>query len=136
MQVIGQQWSWTYRFPGYNGVETDHLELPNNSPIEFHVTSLDVTHSFWAYQLGVKADAVPGVDNVAFVHTRDPGNFTIRCAELCGLWHGHMFQTGNVVSAAAFKSWVGSEQKAEAPNLRYLPRYGRSYFPVPFRRAG
>src|SRR5207302_5027374 len=92
--------------------------------------------SFWAYQLGVKADAVPGVDNVAFVHTRDPGNFTIRCAELCGLWHGHMFQTGNVVSAAAFKSWVGSEQKAEAPNLRYLPRYGRSYVPVPFTREG
>ena len=23
-------------------------------------------HSFWAYQLGVKADANPGVDNVAY----------------------------------------------------------------------
>jgi cytochrome c oxidase subunit II len=136
VQVIGQQWNWTYRFPAYNDVETDHLELPNNSPIEFHVTSLDVTHSFWAYQLGVKADAVPGADNVAFVHTRGPGNFTIRCSELCGLWHGHMAQTGNVVTAAAFKSWISSEQRAETPNLRYLPPYGRTYFPAPFRRAG
>ena len=136
VQVIGQQWNWTYRFPAYNDVETDHLELPDNSPIELHVTSLDVTHSFWAYQLGVKADAVPGVDNIAFVHTRKDGNFDIRCAELCGLWHGHMFQTGNVVSPAAFKSWISSQETAEAPNLRYLPPYGRTYFPAPFRRAG
>ena len=43
-----------------------HLELPNNMPVEFHVTSLDVIHSFWAYQLGVKADANPSVDNMAY----------------------------------------------------------------------
>ena len=41
--------------------------------VEFHVTSLDVVHSFWAYQLGVKADAVPGVDNIAFVNPRELG---------------------------------------------------------------
>jgi cytochrome c oxidase subunit 2 len=136
VQVIGQQWNWTYRFPKYDDVETDHLELPDNSPIELHVTSLDVTHSFWAYQLGVKADAVPGADNVAFVHTRNDGTFNIRCAELCGLWHGHMYQTGDVVSPAAFKSWISSQQTAEAPNLRYLPPFGRTYYPAPFRRAG
>src|SRR5438309_2119226 len=83
--VIGQQWNWTYRFPGYGAVETAHLELPADTLVEFHVTSLDVTHSFWAYELGVKADAVPGVDNTAFVHTRRAGSFSIRCAELCGL---------------------------------------------------
>ena len=69
VQVIGQQWEFTYRFPGYGGVETPHLELPANRLIEFHVTSLDVIHSFWAYQLGVKADANPGVDNIAYVET-------------------------------------------------------------------
>src|SRR5438270_167165 len=69
VQVIGQQWNWTYRFPAFGGLETDHLDLPAGTLIEFHVTSLDVTHSFWAYELGVKADAVPGADNVAFVHT-------------------------------------------------------------------
>ena len=62
-----QQWEFTYRFPGYGGVETPHLELPANRLVEFHVTSVDVIHSFWAYQLGVKADANPGVDNIAYV---------------------------------------------------------------------
>ena len=136
MQVIGQQWNWTYRFPSYGGLETAHLELPAAQDIELHVTSLDVVHSFWAYQLGVKADAVPGVDNIAFVHPRKLGNFTIRCSELCGLWHGHMYQTGQVVSAHEFASWIAQQKRNEAKNLRYLPPYSGHYFPEPQRRAG
>jgi cytochrome c oxidase subunit 2 len=136
VQVIGQQWNWTYRFPGYGAVETAHLELPVGTLVEFHVTSLDVTHSFWAYELGVKADAVPGADNIAYVHPRRLGSFSIRCAELCGLWHGHMFQTGEVVSSGDFKVWIAGEQRAEALNQKYLPPYSRHYFPEPLRRAG
>ena len=46
--------------------------IPANTLVEFHVTSLDVVHSFWAYQLGVKADANPGQDNIAYVKTKAP----------------------------------------------------------------
>jgi cytochrome c oxidase subunit 2 len=136
VQVMGQQWQWTYRFPGYGNVETLQLKLPVSTPVEFHVTSLDVTHSFWAYELGVKADAVPGVDNVAYVHPRDQGRFQIRCAELCGLWHGHMYQTGYVVSKAQFKKWIAQQQANESAIKKYLPPYNRTYFPEPLRRAG
>lgn len=136
VQVIGQQWNWTYRFPGYGGLETAHLDLPAGRGVELHVTSLDVTHSFWAYQLGVKADAVPGVDNIAYVHPRRLGPFKIRCAELCGLWHGHMFQTGDVVSSGAWLSWIVEQRRMEAANLQYLPPYAGHYFPEPQRRAG
>ena len=78
--MIGQQWAWTFRYPGYGGVETPELAIPAGRLVELHVTSLDVNHSFWAYQLGVKADAIPGSDNVAFVRARHPGTFEIRCA--------------------------------------------------------
>jgi cytochrome c oxidase subunit II len=136
VQVIGQQWNWTYRFPAYGGVETAHLELPTATLIELHVTSLDVTHSFWAYELGVKADAVPGADNIVFVHPRKIRSFSIRCAELCGLWHGHMFQTGQIVSSDQFKAWIAQQQAAGKLNHKYLPPYARTYFPEPTRRAG
>ena len=46
--------------------------LPVDTTIEFHVTSLDVIHSFWAYQLSVKADANPQQDNVAFTRRGRP----------------------------------------------------------------
>ena len=101
--MIAQQWEFTYRYPTYGGVETPHLVLPANTLIELHVTSLDVIHSFWAYQLGVKADANPGVDNVAYVRRRGRGRSTIHCAELCGLWHGYMFDTGRRAVRAAVR---------------------------------
>jgi cytochrome c oxidase subunit 2 len=136
VQVIAQQWQFTYRYPGYGGVETQHLELPANTLVEFHVTSLDVIHSFWPYGLGVKADANPGVDNVAYVTTKGPTTFTTRCAELCGVWHGYMFDTGAVVSKSAFASWIQQAQRTYAPATKVLSPYSKTYFPDPQRRGG
>src|SRR5581483_178148 len=136
VQVIAQQWRFTYRFPGYGGVETPELELPSNSVIVFHVTSLDVIHSFWAYQLGVKADANPGVDNVVYVQTKKPMSFDTHCAELCGVWHGYMFDSGRVVTASQFASWIAQQRQQFAPGAKSLPPYSKSYFPDPQRRGG
>jgi cytochrome c oxidase subunit 2 len=136
VQAIGQQWEWTFRYPTYGGVETPHLVLPANTLIRLHVTSLDVVHSFWAYELGVKADANPGVDNIAFVKTKKLGTFQIRCAELCGLWHGYMFDTGRVVTESSFASWIAARQQEFAPISKYLPPYSLTYAPDPQYRAG
>jgi cytochrome c oxidase subunit II len=136
VQVIGQQWAFTYRYPSYGGLETPQLVLPSNTLIRLHVTSLDVVHSFWAYQLGVKADANPGVDNVVYVQLKGPQTFSIRCAELCGLWHGYMFDTGRIVPQAQFTAWIAQERSTYASLLRYLPPYATSYLPEPTHRAG
>ncbi len=136
VQVIAQQWEFTYRYPGDGGVETPHLVLPANTLIRLHVTSLDAIHDFWAYQLGVKADANPGVDNVVYVKTKEPRSFDIRCAELCGLWHGYMFDTGQVVSGAQFTAWIAKQRSYFSAVARYLPPYATSYYPDPQRRAG
>jgi cytochrome c oxidase subunit 2 len=130
IQVIGQQWFFTYRYPDYGGIESLHLVLPTDANIEIHVTSTDILHSFWAYELGIKADANPGVDNVFYVTTMHTGSFTVRCAELCGLWHGHMYDTsGKVVSQADFTSWISQLQTDEAGVP--LPSYAPFYFPSP-----
>jgi cytochrome c oxidase subunit II len=136
VQVIAQQWRFTYRWPTYGGVETSTLELPSNRMIAFHVTSLDVIHSFWAYQLGVKADANPGFDNVAYVTTKGPLTFNIHCAELCGVWHGYMFDTGHVVRPSEFNSWITQQKVKNAPATKALPPYAKQYFPDPQRRGG
>jgi cytochrome c oxidase subunit 2 len=136
VQVIGQQWAFTYRYPTYGGVETPHLVLPVNKMVELHVTSLDAIHSFWAYQLGVKADANPQVDNVAFVEPTKLQSFEVRCAELCGIWHGEMFDHGQVVTQAAFATWIHQQQVTFAAATKYLPPYSRTYLPKPTRRGG
>jgi len=136
VQVIAQQWQFTFRFPSYGGVETSHLELPANRLVALHVTSLDVIHSFWVYQLGVKADANPGIDNVAYVRTKKPLKFDIHCAELCGVYHGYMYDTGRVVSGPAFATWIGQQRTRSRSIQKSLPPYARKYFPDPQRRGG
>ncbi len=130
VQVIGQQWRWTYRYPQFGGFETTALYIPVGQPIQFNVTSLDVIHSFWAYQLGVKADANPGVNNVAYTTAEHTGTFIVRCAELCGLWHGAMFNSGQVVSVAAFEAWAHKTEIQLASITRLLPPYATSYDPT------
>jgi cytochrome c oxidase subunit II len=136
VQVIGQQWHFTFRWPSYGGVETPSIELPEHTLVKFNVTSLDVIHSFWAYELGVKADANPGENNVAYATTKGPLIFHMRCAELCGVWHGYMFDQGQVVPKAQFASWIAQQQKKFAPATKVLPPYSKTYFPDPNRRAG
>ena len=129
VQVIGQQWKFTYRYPTYGGMETTELVLPDNTSIAFHVTSLDVIHSFWAYQLGVKADANPGQDNVAFATPEHTGSFIVRCSELCGLWHGAMYNSGVVVSPTAFQAWATATQIRLHANTKLLPPFSYTYIP-------
>ena len=138
VQVIGQQWTWIYRYPQFGGMESTELMLPVNTPVTFHVTSLDVIHSFWAYQLGVKADANPQVDNIAYTTPQSLGSVTVRCNELCGIWHGAMFNYGHVVTQSAFASWASGVQSKEQSDgvLAALPPYALTYDPTVIPQLG
>ena len=73
---------------------------------------------------------MPGADNIAFVHPRKLGTFSIRCSELCGLWHGHMYQTGQVVSRAAFASWITQQKRARSRTCATCRRMRRTTSPI------
>jgi cytochrome c oxidase subunit II len=136
VQVIGQQWRWSYRYPQFGGFETTNLVLPVGQEVQFNVTSLDVIHSFSAYQLGVKADANPGVNNVAFTKTLSTGMVQVRCFELCGLWHADMTTVGQVVSVSAFRSWAESTKVQLAALTKILPPYSLVYDPNSVAQLG
>jgi cytochrome c oxidase subunit 2 len=138
VQVIAQQWKFIYRYPQLGGFETQSLVLPQGQWIQFDVTSLDVIHSFWAFQLGVKADANPGVDNVAYTKTQHAGSITVRCAELCGLWHGAMFNYGKVVSTSQFQAWASATRTQYATVTSILNRcvpYATTYDPTVIKKS-
>jgi cytochrome c oxidase subunit II len=137
VQVIAQQWQFTYRYPQYGGFETQQLRLPVDRLIQFDVTSLDVTHQFWAYQLAIKLDANQGTNNVGYVYITKPTVIDVRCGELCGLWHGYMTnvgsQAGEALSPAAFNSWLSYAQATYGPEEKYLPKFALVYYPQPLQ---
>ncbi len=106
VDVTAQQWVWNFSYPQQGHIESDQLYLPQGRPVVFHVRSLDVIHSFWVVQMGVKVDANPGETTVSSVVPTKLGRFDIRCAELCGLLHADMETSVHVVPAADFRTWV------------------------------
>jgi cytochrome c oxidase subunit 2 len=106
--VTGQQWVWTFAYPGTH-VVSDELYLPENREVEFRITSLDVTHGFWVSNFGVQVDANPGVYTTIHTTPNKLGSFVVRCEQFCGLNHAFMEAIGHVVSPKQFSNWLASQ---------------------------
>ena len=111
VNVTGQQWLWNFDYE--NGARSEVLYLPVNKPVVFHITSVDVKHSFWVVQMGIKMDANPGYTTEAAVTPDKIGVFDIRCAELCGLLHAYMQTKVHVVSQADYDAWLSNHSAIE-----------------------
>ena len=111
VNVTGQQWLWSFDYE--NGARSEDLYLPVNKPVVFHITSVDVKHSFWVVQMGIKMDANPGYTTDAAVTPNKIGVFDVRCAELCGLLHAYMQTKVHVVSQADYEAWLSNHAVIE-----------------------
>jgi cytochrome c oxidase subunit 2 len=111
VNVTGQQWLWSFDYE--NGARSEDLYLPVDKPVVFHITSVDVKHSFWVVQMGIKMDANPGYTTDAAVTPNKIGVFDVRCAELCGLLHAYMQTKVHVVSQADYEAWLSNHAAIE-----------------------
>lgn len=103
VEAVGRQWQWEFRYPeGGGGAATDRLYLPAGRPVDVHVSSRDVIHSFWLPRLAGKIDAVPGHVTVIRLLAREPGLFGGLCAEFCGRGHAGMSFVAEVLPAEEF----------------------------------
>lgn len=108
IDVTGEQWQFNFTYPQYGNAQSEILEMPVDRPVYFTITSLDVVHSFSVDSMGFKEDAVPGVFTHIRVTPDKLGSYTLRCYELCGLYHTYMEAPVRVVSASDFDTWVHS----------------------------
>jgi cytochrome c oxidase subunit II len=110
VQVIGQQFEWSFVYPNERNLKTHVLALRVNHPTRIELSSVDVIHSFWVPEFGQKQDAVPGINTHIIVTPTRTGHFTLICTELCGLGHATMRAAVNVVDDAGFAAWVKQQQ--------------------------
>ena len=108
VRVVGEQFTWTFFYPGDGGKEiaSNQLYLPKGKQIRFDVQSKDVLHDFWVPAFRQKIDAVPGITTRFRVKPIKTGTFPVVCAELCGLGHSVMRQSAHVVAPGDFDKWL------------------------------
>ena len=127
--VTAKQFEWNVTYPGADqriGTPDDfqtrnQLHVPANTPVHLVLQSEDVIHSFYLPELRLKQDAVPGMHIRAWFEATRPGQYTIGCAELCGLGHYRMKGAMTVHSSADWATWNARQVAAAADRPPTVP---------------
>ncbi len=106
IDVTGHQWWWQVHYPDSDIQLRDELHIPVGVPVDLHLTSADVVHSFWVPRLGGKLDMIPGRTNVLRLRADSADTYRGMCAEFCGLNHAHMKFTVTAHDAGEFEAWL------------------------------
>jgi cytochrome c oxidase subunit II len=136
VEVVGQQWMWSFRLPGKDGrlgisairkasidnplgldpndpkgrddviIEGGELHLIVGKPVKVLLRSLDVVHDPYVPQMRAKMDMVPGVVTYYWFTPTRTGTFEILCLELCGIGHPDMRGTIVVEEESDYVAWL------------------------------
>jgi cytochrome c oxidase subunit 2 len=139
VEVVGQQWNWSYRLPGKDGllgasdaalisadnpfgldpkdprgqddvlVASPELHLPVGKPVKILLRSRDVTHQFAVPQFRVKMDMVPGMVTYFWFTPTRVGSFNVLCEQLCGVAHFAMRGRVVVDDEPTYRAWLASQ---------------------------
>ena len=120
IQMMASQFEWAATYSGADGqfqtaddfVSLNVLHIAVNQPVVVQLEAEDVIHSFFLPEFRVKQDAVPGMITPVWFEATQTGEFTLACAELCGLGHYTMGGTVIVHSQADFQDWLAEQQAA------------------------
>lgn len=96
--------------------------VPADTPLMFHVTAVDVIHSFNVQALGHTIDAVPGQINDFIVHDGLPeGSYFTQCKENCRT-PGHSYMQAQIVSVpvAEYQEWTDATLAGAAAGLEQV----------------
>ena len=138
-EAVGQQWHWSYRFPGDDGelglidarnigpdnpfgmdpddpngqddrlVFSNEVHLPINQPVQTLLRSKDVLHDFAVPQFRVKMDLVPGMVSYVWFEPTRTGRFELLCEELCGIAHHAMRGIVVVDEEQDYQDWLANQ---------------------------
>jgi cytochrome c oxidase subunit 2 len=139
IEVLGQQWNWSYRLPGADAklgktdiglvsldnpfgmdsrdpagqddllVPNSELHVPLDKPVKIVLRSKDVNHQFAVPQFRVKMDMVPGMVTYFWFTPTRTGEFDALCEQLCGTAHFAMRGRVVVDEQAKFDQWMAQQ---------------------------
>ena len=140
IEVMGQQWQWSFRLPGKDGrlgttdvrnispdnpmglnrddphgqddlvIDNGDLHLPVGKPVKVLLRSIDVLHDFYVPEFRAKMDMVPGMVTYFWIEPIRTGTFDVLCAELCGAAHYQMRAKVIVEEEGEYHAWLDQQK--------------------------
>ncbi len=111
VNVLGLQYAWIFTYPDAN-ITSGELHVPVGKEVQLNMTAQDVIHAVWIPELRLKQDVIPGSQTELRFTTNKVGSYPLRCAELCGGYHGSMATRMIVHTPEEYDTWVASQQQS------------------------
>jgi cytochrome c oxidase subunit 2 len=132
IQITGHQWWWEVTYPNPQADQTvitaNEIHIPVGKPVVILTSSADVIHSFWAPSVHGKRDLIPGYSTAFWIQVDQPGTYSGRCAEFCGLQHAHMGFSIIAEDEATFEAWEQQQLKPASDPHDAEAQHGREVF--------
>lgn len=106
VEVVAMDWKWLFIYPSQHIASVNLAEIPENTPVDFQITSDTVMNSFWIPQLGGQIYAMPGMSTNLNLMANRTGSFYGSPANIAGRGFARMNFTTKSVSQADFDAWV------------------------------
>jgi cytochrome c oxidase subunit II len=140
IEVVGQQWQWSFRLPGKNGrlgttdpqyvssdnplglnpndpngqdnivIVADDLHLPLGKPVKVLLRSIDVVHDFYVPEFRAKMDLMPGLVTYFWFTPIRTGTFEVLCSAFCGVGHPEMRGSVVVEKESDYQAWLQKQK--------------------------
>jgi cytochrome c oxidase subunit 2 len=150
IEVVGQQWSWTFNYglgeqdrsadddvtddrfaysryvhDSGTGSHIPTLVLPVGKTTRFNLHSPDVIHDLGVPAFLMKMDVIPGRVNHYEITPTRTGDFKGKCYELCGVYHSRMLFNVKIVTESEYDAYL--QQLEDAGAVSDKPLLGGSF---------
>lgn len=112
IQVVSLDWRWLFIYPDQHIASVNFLEFPQNTPVNFQLTSDSVMNSFWIPQLGGQIYCMPGMASNLQLMADKTGTFRGSSANISGDGFADMTFKAKSTNQTDFDSWVNGMKKS------------------------
>lgn len=136
VQVVALQWKWLFIYPEQGIATVNHLQIPEDTPVEFHVTSDAPMNSLWIPQLGGQVYAMSGMTTKLHLMADEPGVFNGSSANISGEGYAGMTFKATAVPRHDFFVWardaVATQPRLNWDDYQQLARPSKNVPPATF----
>jgi cytochrome o ubiquinol oxidase subunit II len=106
VQVVALQWKWLFIYPEQNIATVNYVRIPEDTPVDFEITSDAPMNSFWIPQLGGQVYAMSGMSTHLHLMADAPGVYRGTSANISGFGFANMKFKAESVTDSNFAAWV------------------------------
>lgn len=125
VQVVAMNWKWLFIYPEEGIATLNHLNIPEDTPIELTLTSDAPMNSFWVPALAGQVYAMAGMSTKLHLMADSVGSHNGVSANISGDGFADMRFKVNSMTSADYKAWVSKSLTSPSTALLTTDSYNK-----------